>query len=445
MNIGGRVGADKIARLTNAASWRLAVAERLRHLFRLLSQIRPVWVTILVVSALLNFVVYLGHVRAFFSENDFRLYYAGAQVGLRYGWSHIYDTQLEQAAVAALRPAGPWYALLTPAPITWLVAPLTLIGYLDAYWVWVALSLAALGAALWYARPRHYSAALYFTWWAALGPLWFSAYEGQITILAAAALLAGWRLLETRRDFLGGAILSLALFKPHLVLLLPLALLVAGRFRALLGFATVAAVAGVGMLVTLHPDGIQAYVSTLLVPKPGGDTAETLRSALGGGTAVLAIQAAAVIAVILVAAHARRARAAWPLVVSALLGSFLLAPYWHPQDYLVLDVAAAIMLAAGPVGAGVLIAAAVAIVSTPVSPLNNRQGSKEMILAWLLFAIAFLGFLGVRALKRRERPTTGRQSALPPSIGSSASRRFQSQGPARDLSLNADVERLEAG
>ena len=53
--------------------------------------------------------------------------------------------------------------------------------------------------------------------------------------------------------------------------------------------------------------------------------------------------------------------ATWPVVVSALLGSFLLATYWHPQDYLVLDVAAAIMLAAGPVGAGVLIAAAVAI------------------------------------------------------------------------------------
>jgi alpha-1,2-mannosyltransferase len=445
VNTGGRVGADNMARLTNAASWRLAVSERLKHPVRLLPHIRPVWVTILVFSALLNFVVYLGNVHAFFNENDFRLYYAGAQVGLRYGWSHIYDAHLDQAAVAALRPAGPWYALLTPAPITWLVAPLTLVGYLGAYWVWVALSLAALGAALWYARPRHHSAALYFTWWAALGPLWFSAYEGQITILVAAALLAGWRLLEARRDFLGGAILALALFKPHLVLLLPLALLVAGRFRALLGFATVAAVAGAGMLVTLHPEGLQGYVATLLVPKPGGDTAETLRSALGGGTAVLAIQAGAVIAVILVAVHDRRTRAAWPLVVSALLGSFLLATYWHPQDYLVLDAAAAIMLAAGPLEAGVLVAAAVAIVSTPLSPLTNRQASNEMILAWLLFATILLGFLGVRALRRRGPPSTGRQLSLPSYIGSGVTRRFQSQGIARDGSPSADVERLEAG
>jgi Glycosyltransferase family 87 len=372
--------------------------------FSLLSYIRPVWVTILVVSALLNLVVYLGQVHAYFSENDFRLYYAGAEVGLRYGWSHIYDARLDQMAVAALQPSGPWYALLTPAPITWLVAPLTLLSYVGAYWVWVASSLAIFGAALWYARPRRHSAALYFIWWAALGPLWFSAYEGQVTILVAAAVLAGWRLLETRRDFLGGAILAAALFKPHLVLLLPLALLVAGRFQALLGFVAVAAAAGVGMLVTLHSDGISAYLMTLLVPKPGGDTAETLRSALGGGPAVLAIQAGAVMAVIAVAIHARRTRSAWPLVVAALLGSFLLATYWHPQDYLVLDAAAAIMLAAGSLEAGVLIAAAVAIVSTPLSPLTNRQASNEMIAAWLLFAILFLGFLGVRALKRRGPP-----------------------------------------
>jgi len=391
-------------------SWRLAVVERLRRPSSLFSHIWPVWVTILVVSALLNFVIYIGHVHALFSHNDFRLYYAGAEVGLRYGWSHVYDAKLDQAAVAALVPAGPWYALLTPAPITWLVAPLTLFGYPGAYWLWVALSLAALAAALWYARPRHHSVALYFIWWAALAPLWFSAYEGQVTILAAAALLVGWRLLETRHEFLGGAILAAALFKPYLVLLLPLALLVSGRWRALLGFTAVAAAAGVGMLLTLHPDGIQGYLATLLAPHAPSETEETLRSALGGGLPVLAIQAVAVLAVIAVAVRARRTRAAWPVVVSALMGSFLLATYWHPQDYLVLDAAAAIMLAAGPLEAGVLVAAAVAIVSTPVSLLTNRQ----MILAWLLFAIAFLGFLGVRALRRSGPPRP--PATLPPEV-----------------------------
>jgi hypothetical protein len=366
----------------------------------LLSRLRPFWVTILIASVLLNCVIYIGNLLVLFSHNDFRLYYAGAQVGLRYGWSQIYDTGLDQAAVAALLPVGPWYALLTPAPITWLVAPLTLLGYPAAYWVWVGLSLAALGAAIWYARPRQHSAALYFIWWAALGPLWFSAYEGQVTILVAAAVLASWRLLETRRDFLGGAILAVALFKPHLVLLVPLALLVAGRFRAVLGFAVVALAAGIGMLVTLHLDGIHSYLAMLLAPQPAGDTAATLRSVLGGGPAVLVVQAAAVIAVVAVAVHSRRTRVAWPVFVSALLGSFLLATYWHPQDYLVLNAAAAITLAAGPLEAGVLVAVAVAVVSTPALPIN-----RQMMAAWLFFAIVFLGFLGGRALKR-SRPRT---------------------------------------
>jgi Glycosyltransferase family 87 len=341
-----------------------------------------------------------------FCHNDFRLYYAGAEVGLRYGWSQILDARLEHTAVAALRPEGPWYALLTPAPITWTVAPLTLLGYPDAYWVWVALSLAALGAAAWYARPRHHSTVLYLIWWAALGPLWFAAYEGQVSILVGAALLVGWQLLEKRRDFIGGAVLALTLFKPHLVLLLPLALLVAGRFRALLGFAVPAAAAGAGMLLTLHLDGIRRYLATLVVPQPDGNTAETLRTALGGGTAVLAIQAVAVIAVVAIALHSRRTRSAWPVVVSAIVGSFLLATYWHPQDYLALDAAAAIMLAAGPIWAGLLIAAGAAIVSTPLSPLTTSQiivagpsGAHPMILAWLAFAIGLLAFVWSRALK----------------------------------------------
>jgi glycosyl transferase family 87 len=368
-----------------------------RDWLRVLSQARHIMVPLLVLSALLNLAVYLTYVLGVFGHNDFRLYYAGAEVGLRYGWAHIYDVQLHQAAVAALRPIGPWYALLTPAPITWVVAPLTLIGYPAAYWVWVALSLALLGAAAWYARPRQHSATVYFIWWAALSPLWFSAYEGQVTILAAAAVLAGWRLLETRRDFLGGAILAVALFKPHLILLLPLALLASGRWRALLSFSVVATVVGIGMLLTLHPEGIQGYLATLMSPQPAGDTAKTLRSALGGSPAVFVIQAAVIIAVIAVALNARRTRVVWPVIVAAILGSFLLATYWHPQDYLVLDAAAAIVLATAPFRVGVLVATAIALVSAPVSPLNGHQ----MTGAWLLFAMGLLVLLAVRTRTRR--------------------------------------------
>src|ERR1700687_2311593 len=213
----------------HASSRTSALADRVVRNYQALPHKRSALVIVLAFLIVLNLAIYLTYVVAFFGHNDFRLYYAGAEVGLRFGWDDIYNVKLHQAAVAALQPIGPWYALLTPAPITWVVAPLTLLGYPAAYWVWVAFSLAILGAAVWYARPRQHSAAVYFIWWAALSPLWFSAYEGQVTIVVAAAVLIGWRLLELRRDILGGAILALALFKPHLILLLPVALLVSGR------------------------------------------------------------------------------------------------------------------------------------------------------------------------------------------------------------------------
>jgi hypothetical protein len=115
---------------------------------------------------------------------------------------------------------------------------------------------------------------------------------------------------------------------------------------------------------------------------------------------VLLIQAAAIIAVIAVAVNARRTRTAWPVVVGAILGSFLLAAYWHPQDYLVLGVAAAIMFAAAPFRVGILVATAIAMVSAPVSPLNGHQ----MTAAWLLLAMALLVFLVIRTRTARAGP-----------------------------------------
>ena len=99
------------------------------------------------------------------------------------------------------------------------------------------------------------------------------------------------------------------------------------------------------MLLTLYPDGIHNYVASLLAPQAAGEKIETLRYTLGSGPSVLMIQCLVVIGVIAVSVQARRSGSTWPIVVSALLGSFLLAMYWHPQDYLMLDAAAAIMLA----------------------------------------------------------------------------------------------------
>lgn len=383
-----------------AAKWSSPLAERLMHPSRLLSHTKPVWVTILLLSAAVNFVEYLNNVRVSFPMNDFRVYYAAAEVGVRYGWSHIYDASLYYATLVELRPAGPLLPFQTPAPIAWLAAPFTLAGYPRAYWFWAAATTTALGAALWYVRPRQHSAILYVIWLAALGPLGYAVWVGNSTILVAAALLVGWRLLETRRDFLGGAVLAATLFKPHLVLLLPVALLVAGRWQALIGFTAAAGATGIAMLVTLQTEGLHKLLTIVFGFHPQVEAEDTLGFALGGGAAVRPVQAIVVLAVIVVAVHAGRTRATWPVVTSAVLGSFLLAGFWHAQDYLMLDAAAVIMLAAGPLEMGVLVAAGAAIVSTPMSPLTNWYPSREMAIAWLIFVFVVLGFLAARTFTR---------------------------------------------
>ena len=104
------------------------------------------------------------------------------------------------------------------------------------------------------------------------------------------------------------------------------------------------------------------------------------------------------------------------------MASFLLATYWHPQDYLVLDAAAAIMLAAGPLKTGVLAAMVVTVLSALAAPFVSH----EMTIAWLLFAIVLLGLVGFGTLTRSRPPGPGSGSL--PGPGNPADRSQSAAG-----------------
>jgi hypothetical protein len=61
-----------------------------------------------------------------------------------------------------------------------------------------------------------------------------NAIDGQAVFLVAALIVGGFGLLE-RRPYLGGLVLGLLTFKPQFCILVPIALLAAGQWRALLG------------------------------------------------------------------------------------------------------------------------------------------------------------------------------------------------------------------
>src|SRR5258708_22213651 len=82
-------------------------------------------------------------------RNDFRLAYAAANVGVRSGYSHLYDLAAQRLAIDSLGPGFNPQPFISPPPLAWLATPLLLLPFQAALIVWTLLLLAPLGLA-WY-------------------------------------------------------------------------------------------------------------------------------------------------------------------------------------------------------------------------------------------------------------------------------------------------------
>jgi len=125
---------------------------------------------------------------------------------------------------------APYYAWLYPPTAFLVVAPLAALPYLTALTTWLAVTFFGYLTALWRFLPDR-RALLPMT---AFSPVFINLGHGQNAFLSTA--LMGWGLiLLPRRPWLGGALMGALIYKPHLGLLVPVALLAAGNWRALLG------------------------------------------------------------------------------------------------------------------------------------------------------------------------------------------------------------------
>ena len=271
---------------------------------------------------------------------DYHTYLAAARVGLEQGWSHIYDQARVDVQQKLLVPDQTAQPFLSPPTDAWLVAPLTLLPYLTSYWVWAALTLglyvlalawSSIGAGLGRWLPV---AAAIAPWW-----LLHGVRVGQVAPLVAAGVVVAWRLLREDRDVAAGLVLSVVLLKPNIAFMVPLVLLVAGRYRAFAGFAAVATAVAVIALLTLGFAGISDYISQLRGPLPPGADSLTLERALGAGAGVAVV--ARILVVVAAVAAAYRLRLSPGMAIAAgILGSLLTTPYLHASDLCLLIVAA---------------------------------------------------------------------------------------------------------
>jgi alpha-1,2-mannosyltransferase len=164
----------------------------------------------------------------------------------------IYDPDaffaLERAVTQP--PTPDFYPWNYPPSSLVITYPLALLPYLESLLTWIVLGLAAYLAALWRIFPKPLALWVGF----AFPAVFWTVTHGQNSFLTTSLLC--WGLLQLpRRPVLTGILFGVLTLKPHLGLLLPVALL-AGRHWRALAIAAVTAVAFAAISAVLFGAGI---------------------------------------------------------------------------------------------------------------------------------------------------------------------------------------------
>ncbi len=166
--------------------------------------------------------------------NDFGALYAGAVLAARGQAADAYDPGKSDAIVAAgmVLPPGQNLPYFYPPTLTLLSWPLAHLPLVAAMYVYLVLTSLVF---LWGLR-RILPAPGVGLAVAAVPAVLVNFLNGQNGALSGAIFATGAILLD-RSPFLAGAVLGLLAFKPQFAVLVPIALLSAGRFKALFGLA----------------------------------------------------------------------------------------------------------------------------------------------------------------------------------------------------------------
>jgi hypothetical protein len=273
-------------------------------------------------------------------DNDLTLVYIGARIGLEHGWSHIYNLELQHQLFSQLRPAAAFNdgeRFLSPPPVAWLLVPLTLLGAAGTTYVWLAASMVALVAAWWIAAPGDGQTRLLWLVFAlAWYPVQYSISLAQPDVIVLLAAVACWRLAEKDRPYLAGAVLGVSVLKPQLVLVLPVVLLVAGRWRIAGAWAVTMSGLAVVSLLVIGQQGLGDYRSLLAEAQHVTNNRYfTPAFVFGAGPLTYVVQGV-VLVIGLAGAYVNRGSSLARLFALGLVTTTLSATYWHLQDYAML-------------------------------------------------------------------------------------------------------------
>lgn len=285
-------------------------------------------------------------------HQDLRFTYVAAEAGLRFGWSRIYDPatlhSLSTSFPASQQYIRGSYTYINPPLLAWIFAPFTVTTEPVAFALWTAVSLGALVCA-WYIAAPYTGLARVTLLLIAVGlwPLMICLYLGQPDLLLIALVAAAWWFCARDKPIVTGVALALATFlKPQVVALLPLTLLVSGRYRHFAAWVVACAALGAVTVATLGPSGLASWWEALKgVQADPAQSNETLARAFGFGPLTYALWALQGAAALFVAYRRRE-----PEIVFAagILGSAAVGFHFHYWDYTSLVLAAWLVLRTAP-------------------------------------------------------------------------------------------------
>jgi hypothetical protein len=281
-------------------------------------------------------------------RNDFRLIYGAALAAWNNGYGHLYDLDAQKAATEGLGSGFYWQPFINPPPLAWLATPFLALPFEVALLAWSVLLLVAAWLVWRLAAPGVGITRLaHLALFAGVFPTAFGLMVGQPVALVAAAVAGSWWLADRRRDVLAGVVLSLATLKPQLALLVPLCLLVAGRWRILGAWLAASGVIGVVALVMLGGDGLQRYHDALSLASQWAPTrAFAVAGPLGLGPQLYAVEVLVVL-IAVAAAWQQRHGDVGRIYATGIVASLLFTPYVGFQDFAVLIVASWLLIRSG--------------------------------------------------------------------------------------------------
>jgi hypothetical protein len=181
-----------------------------------------------------------------------------------------------------------------------------------------------------------------------LWPLLLAFYYGQPITIQLAVVAGAWWLCTKDRPLAGGAALALATFmKPQMVALMPVALLLSGRYRVVAGWASGCLVLGIATALALGPSGLSSWWQALNEGQSSPAHVEyTLVHFFGFGPLTYSLWAIQGVAALVLAWLRRRELEI--VFAAGLVGSTATAFHFHEADYTSLILAAWLVLRTSP-------------------------------------------------------------------------------------------------